>query len=437
MSSIVLTSLTTSRSSKAEELHRIACRKVVSNGAQRRSGGIIQPLKTIALSSRASILRPSPTLSITAKAKSLRAEGKDVLSFAAGEPDFNTPEPICRAAIEAIEEGFTKYTPSSGIPDLKDAICEKLWRENSIKAEPGSIVCTVGAKHALYNAMQVLIDPGDEVILFAPYWMTYADQVKLAGGVPVVVRASRENGFVPRREDLLQAITSKTKAIVVNSPSNPTGALFNRQTLKDIAMTALRDDLYILSDEIYDRLVYGETHASMAALSPEVAEHTITFGGVSKSYAMTGWRLGFACAPAPIAKAMSCLQDQMTSNPTSFVQRGAAAAFRLPADQVEPMRAEFEARRDLIVEGLRSIPGVKIDPPKGAFYAFADFSAYLGGQLKDDVALAEYLLDDAMTAVIPGSVFEGPGFLRMSYAASRANIETGVKRIGESLAKLT
>lgn len=394
-------------------------------------------MKTIALSSRASILRPSPTLSITAKAKALRAEGKDVLSFAAGEPDFNTPEPICKAAIEAIESGFTKYTPSSGIPSLKEAICEKLHRENEIKVSPSQIVCSCGAKHALYNTMQVLLDPGDEVILFAPYWMTYADQIRLAGGVPVVVHTRREAGFAPNLDDIRAVLTAKTKAIVVNSPANPTGALFSRKTIKEIAMIALRHDLYILSDEIYDRLVYGEKHQSMAALSPETAERTITFGGVSKSYAMTGWRLGFAAAPEPIAKALSNFQDQVTSNPTSFVQKGAEVAFRLPAEQVEAMRQEFEARRDIIVKLLTAIPNVKIDPPKGAFYAFADFSAYLGGKVKDDQALAEYLLEDAMIAAIPGSVFEGPGFLRMSYAASRANIEKGVARLAEALAKLT
>lgn len=394
-------------------------------------------LNTIALSSRAGLLRPSPTLSITAKAKALKAEGKDVISFGAGEPDFNTPEPICKAAISAIEAGFTKYTPSSGIPQLKEAICEKLKRENQIHAEPSQIVASCGAKHALYNTMQVLIEPGDEVILLGPYWMTYADQVRLAGGIPVVVSSQASEGFVPETEAIKAAITNRTKAIVVNSPSNPTGAVYPRQTIKEIAALALRHGFWILSDEIYDRLVYGVEHQSVAALSPEVAEQTITFGGCSKSYAMTGWRLGFACAPKPIAQALSNFQDQVTSNPTSFVQVGAVEAFRLPAESVETMRAEFEARRDLIVAGLQSIPGLSILPPKGAFYAFVDASAYCGTRdFPTDIELAAHLLDSALVAVIPGSVFEGPGFLRLSYATSRDNINNGLARLAEALTKL-
>jgi len=373
---------------------------------------------------------------MTAKANALKAQGVDVISFAAGEPDFNTPEPISDATIEAIRSGFTKYTPSSGIPALKEAIVDKLLRENHIKSEPAQIVASCGAKHALYNIFQVLLDPGDEVILIAPYWMTYADQIQLAGGKPVVVHAFQENDFQPDPENIKAAITPRTRAIVVNSPCNPTGAMLPRSSLKEIAALALRNDLWIISDEIYDRLVYGGEHQSFAALSSEVAEHTITVGGCSKTYAMTGWRLGFACAPVPIAKAIANLQDQMTSNPTSFVQKGAIVAFRLPHSDVEAMRSEFEARRDLVVKGLLNIPNVNLSVPMGAFYVLPDISAYFGKSIANDVEMADYLLDSAKVATVPGSVFEGPGRIRISYATSRSNISAGVERIREALIAL-
>ena len=391
-------------------------------------------LETLALSARAGTLKASPTLSITAKANAMKAAGEDLVSFAAGEPDFNTPEPIVEAAVEALRGGFTKYTPTPGIKELKEAIAGKLLRENGVKASPEGVVVSCGAKQSLYEAFQILLDPGDEVVIVAPYWMTHAEQVRLAGGVPRIVRARAEDGFVPSYDALREAVGPRTKAILVNSPSNPTGAVLPRETLKEIAALALRHGLWIVTDEIYERLVYGGvTHTSIASLSSEVAERTVTIGGCSKSYAMTGWRIGFAAAPIPVAKAMSNLQDQITSNPTSFAQKGATVAFNLPAESVEAMRAEFEARRDLIVGLLRAIPGVEINEPKGAFYAFPDFSAFMGG---DDMALATYLLEEAKVAVIPGSVFEGPGHIRLTYACSRADIERGVKRIAEAVSRL-
>ena len=392
---------------------------------------------TLRLSSRAQLLKPSPTLSITANANALTAEGVDVISFAAGEPDFNTPDAICDAAIAAIKAGMTKYTPSSGTKELKEAIAAKLDRENGLKYSPDQIVASCGAKHSVYNTMQVLLDPGDEVILIAPYWMTYADQIRLAGGVPVVVHTSGDDDFVPSLAALKGAITGKTRAIVLNSPSNPTGAVLPRETLKEIASLALRHDLWIVADEIYERLVYGVTHQSIATLGRDVYDRTITINGVSKTYSMTGWRIGFAAAPLPVAKAMSNLQDQVTSNPTAFAQKGAVAAYAMPSDAVEAMRAEFEARRDLVVAGLRRIPNVKVPEPKGAFYVFPDVSHYLGGEIASDAALATYLLEKANVATVPGSVFEGTGHLRMSYAASRNDIERGVARIAEALAALT
>jgi aspartate aminotransferase len=389
-------------------------------------------VNTLSLSARTELLKPSPTLAITAKANAMKAEGKDVVSFGAGEPDFNTPPSICDAATEALHGGFTKYTPSAGIKELKEAIVGKLDRENHLHYSPDQIVVSCGAKHSVYNSLQVLVSPGDEVILIAPYWMTYADQVKLAGGIPVVVHADAANGFVPTYDQLKEAISGRTKAIIVNSPSNPTGALLPRATLKEIGALAIRHGFWIIADEIYERLIYGETFESVATLGKDVAEQTITIGGCSKSYAMTGWRIGFAACPLPVAKAMSNFQDQVTSNPTSFAQKGAVVAFNLPASDVEAMRAEFEVRRDLIVRLLADIPGVRIEAPKGAFYAFPNVSAYLRDG-ETDVDLATYLLEQAMVAVVPGSVFEGHGHIRLSYATSRENIEKGVARIREAL----
>jgi aspartate aminotransferase len=366
----------------------------------------------------------------------MKAEGIDVVSFAAGEPDFNTPEPICNAAIEAIKAGFTKYTPSAGIKELKQAIVEKLERENGVHVTPDQVIVSCGAKHSVYNTMMALLEPGDEVILIAPYWMTYADQIRLAGGVPVVVRTSVEDDFVPSFDALKEAITPKTKAILINSPCNPTGAVLPRQTIKEIATLALRHGLWVIADEIYERLIYGAEHQSIAALGADIAEQTITIGGCSKSYSMTGWRIGFAAAPLAVAKAMSNFQDQVTSNPTSFAQRGAVAAYHLDPAMVETMRVEFEARRDLIVGLLRGIPGLKVPEPKGAFYVFPDVSRYLGGKVANDLDLAAFLLDQAQVATVPGSVFEGEGHLRLSYAASRKNIEKGVARIAEALKQL-
>ncbi|MEI7984024.1 MAG: pyridoxal phosphate-dependent aminotransferase [Armatimonadota bacterium] len=390
-------------------------------------------MKTLALSQRTNILKPSPTLAISAKANSMKADGIDVISFGAGEPDFNTPQAICDAAKEAIDSGFTKYTPSAGINELREAICGKLSRENGLEYYPSQVIVSCGAKHSVYNSMQVLINPGDEVILIAPYWMTYADQIQLAGGIPKVVKAPAETGFVPSLEQISEAISPKTKAILINSPSNPSGAVLPDSILQGIAELADKHDLWIISDEIYERLIYGTSFRSIASFSQSIKDRTITIGGCSKSYAMTGWRIGFAAAPLPVAKAMSNFQDQVTSNPTSFAQKGAVVAFNLPSESVESMRVEFEFRRDLIVKLLSDIPGFKISPPKGAFYAFPDVSqCLLPGET--DGQLAEFLLEKAHVAVVSGSVFEGEGHIRLSYATSRLNIEEGVRRIKDALA---
>jgi aspartate aminotransferase len=393
-------------------------------------------VKTLALSHRAALLSPSPTLKITAKANLMKSAGEDVVSFAAGEPDFNTPEPIIEAAIDALRAGKTKYTPSAGVLDLKNAIVDKLTRDNGIRVQPEQVVVSCGAKHSICNALQVLIDPGDEVILIAPYWMTYAEQVILAGGTPVVVHTSSTNGFIPDHEALKAAVTPRTKAIMINSPSNPAGSVLPRATLKQVAALALRNDLWIISDEIYEKLIYGEEHVSVGSLSSEVLEHTITVNGCSKTYAMTGWRIGYSASPKPIAQAMSNLQDQVTSNPTSFAQYGAIAALKMSGSEVDAMRLEFQARRDLIVRLLSEIPGVEIAAPKGAFYVLPNFRSVLGGTVRNDEELANFLLESYKVATIPGSVFEAPDHLRLTYATGRADIQRGVARIADAVNQL-
>jgi aspartate aminotransferase len=373
---------------------------------------------------------------MTARAREMKSQGIDVISFAAGEPDFNTPEPIVAACVDALAKGMTKYAPSKGVPALVDAVVAKFERENGIHAKGENIIVSCGAKHSVYNSLMVLVEPGDEVILLAPYWMTYADQIVLAGGTPVIVNTTAESGFVPEIDAIKEKITSRTKAIIINSPNNPTGGAMGRQTLKEIAALALRHGFWVISDEIYERLVYGHEHVSIASLGREIADQTITINGVSKTYAMTGWRIGYLCAPAPVAKAIANLQDQVTSNATTFAQVGAAAALGMPDDAVEAMRAEFEARRAIIVSRLNAIPGVMAPEPKGAFYAFPDVSGLLGGAISDDLKLAEHLLDAAHIACVPGSVFEGRNHLRFSYAASRADIERGMDRFAEAAGKL-
>ena len=393
-------------------------------------------MKTLSLSSRADMLKPSPTLSIAARANAMKAQGLDVISLSAGEPDFETPEPVRQAAIDALNAGFTKYTPTSGIKELKEAIVEKLSNESGVKSTIEQIIVSSGAKQSLYNSMMVLIEPGDEVLLIAPYWMTYAEQVMLAGGTPVAVHTDASNGFIPTYDQLAEKVTNRTKAIVINSPCNPTGALFDRETTKAIAQLALRHDLWVISDEIYNRLVYKDKSTSIASLGSDIAERTITIGGCSKTYAMTGWRIGYACAPKPVASAMGNLQDQVTSNPNSFAQKGAVAALKMSPEKIEPMRAEFQARRDLIIDLLNDIPKVKVSKPEGAFYALPDVSAYLNNKIRDDISLVEHLLDKAMVATVPGSVFEAPGHIRISYAASRDNIRKGIERIANALQEL-
>ncbi|MEW5884249.1 MAG: pyridoxal phosphate-dependent aminotransferase [Armatimonadota bacterium] len=390
------------------------------------------------LSTRVSQIQPSPTVGLASIVRELRDRGEDVVSFGAGEPDFDTPEPIREAGVRAIQDGHTHYTPGPGLTELREAIAKKLLRENGVHAEVPDIVVSCGAKQAVFNALMALCDPGDEVILLAPYWMTYKDQIVLAGGVPVVVHTRSESGFVPDMDAIRAAVTPKTKAIVINSPTNPTGGVFPRSILKEIAALALRQNLYVISDEIYEKHVYdGAEHVSIASLGREIADRTVTVGGFSKSHAMTGWRLGYSVSNREIASSISKIQDQVTSNACSISQYAALAAFEESEADVDAMVLEFSGRRNVLLSAIAEIPGVRCHCPLGAFYLFPDVSEAIQGKLESDVALAEYLLREHKVACVPGSVFEGPGHIRLTYALSSEQMLEGAKRIADGLGALS
>jgi len=396
----------------------------------------MQAMAGVRLSQRAAAMAPSPTLAMDAKAKALRRQGVDVIGFSVGEPDFDTPAHIREAAVEAIAKGYTRYTPAGGIPELKEAIVEKLAKVNGLQYSPDQVVVSVGAKHALYNAFQVLLDPGDEVIIPSPYWVSYADQVRLAGGQPVVIPTSEETGFKLTAEQLREHLTPRTRALVLNSPSNPTGTVYSREELAALAAVVLsHPECLIIADEIYEPFIYdGHRHVSIGSLSPEVQARTLLINGVSKMYAMTGWRIGYAAGPKELIQAMTDLQSQSTSNPTSVSQWAAVAALRGPQDCVAEMVAAFRKRRDLMLEGLRALPGVTCRQPEGAFYLFPRVDAVFGRRHGDTVInnssdLAMALLNEARVAVVPGSAFGCEGYLRLSYAASTEQIQAGLERL--------
>jgi len=382
-------------------------------------------------------------LAVTAKASALKAQGVDVIDFGAGEPDFDTPEHIKKAAKKALDQGFTKYTPATGTVELKKAIAAKFEKDNHLKYAPEQIIVSCGAKHSLYNLFQAVLDPGDEIVIIAPYWVSYPDMGLLAGARPVFVQTSASNGFRPRPGDLAAAITPKTALVVVNSPSNPTGAAIPEKELRELVPVLEQGEFWVASDEIYEKNVYDKFKpVSVASLSPRLYEKTITINGVSKTYAMTGWRIGYAAGDKEVVKAMGNMQSQSTSNPTSISQKAAVEALTGSQKEVGVMAREFKKRRDWIVKALENIPGVSCYKPEGAFYVFPDFNAYLGKKageklIKDSVALSEFLLDDARVAVVPGSAFGAEGFIRLSYATSMENIKEGVRRIAEALKKLS
>lgn len=379
----------------------------------------------------------SATLAISAKARALRAEGHDVVDFGLGEPDFRTPEHICQAAVEAMNKGLTHYTPASGTLDLRTAVCEKLLRDNDLKYTPRQIVISNGAKHSIYNALLAVIDPGDEVLIPAPCWVSYPEMVKMAGGVPVLVHAGEDQGFVPTAEQLEEACTPRTKALILNNPVNPTGGTFENKELEKIALLAIKRDLIVISDEIYEAMSYdGYKPQSIASFCEEIKERTIVINGVSKTYAMTGWRIGYAAAPTDAATVMANIQSQATSNPNSIAQYASIAALKGPKDVVDSMIAEFDRRRVRIHELVNNVPGMSAILPKGAFYLFVNIKPLLGRkfkriELKDSMDFATALLDEKKVAVVPGSAFAGEGYERLSYALSMENLEKGIVRIAE------
>ncbi|MSP61790.1 MAG: pyridoxal phosphate-dependent aminotransferase [Myxococcales bacterium] len=386
---------------------------------------------------RAQAIAPSPTLALTARAKALAAKGVDVVGFGAGEPDFDTPAHIKLAAVEALHRGHTKYTPTGGIPELKAAIASRLAIDQGLDYRPEELLVSCGAKHSLYNLFQALLDPGDEVVILAPYWVSYPDIVMLAGGVPVIVPTRPEDGYAPRPEALAKAIGPRTRALLLNSPSNPTGALLSREQLTGIAEVVRGHDCLIVSDDIYGALVYGgRTFLNIAQAAPDLKPRTVVINGCSKAYAMTGWRIGWAAGPAELIAAMQKVQDQSTSNPTSIAQHAAVAALIGPSEPIEQMVMEFDKRRRWLVEALNAIPGITCAEPGGAFYVFPDVRGLLrkrhrGQVLTGSADLAEALLVDHLVAAVPGAPFGAEGYLRLSFATSLAAIEKGVARIGE------
>ena len=395
------------------------------------------------LAARVGRIVPSPTLSITATAKAMAAQGIDVIDFASGEPDFDTPEPVKAAAEAAIRAGFTKYTPSSGIDELRSAIVDKLKDEQGLHYDKSQILVSCGAKHSLYNVAEALLEAGDELIIPVPFWVSYQDQTLLNDATPVLLQTQERDGYTITQEALEAVITPRTKAIIVNSPCNPTGATYDRTTLERIAAVALRHDLVIISDEIYEKVLYdGVQHISIASLSPEVAARTVVINGVSKAYAMTGWRIGYAAGPKPLLTAMANIQSQSTSNPCSISQKAAVAALRLGNPFTTVMVAEFDRRRRLMVERLNKMPGVTCRMPTGAFYAFPNVSGLLTKRWKNQpigsaANLATYLLNEAQVALVPGEPFGSDVHIRLSYATSMEAIERGLTRIEAAIRRLS
>ena len=398
--------------------------------------------KAMQLSKKAGNMSPSITLAITAKANELKSQGVDVVSFGAGEPDFNTPENIIQAAIKAMHDGKTKYTPAGGILELKETICEKFKTDNNLEYKPSQITISTGGKQCLANALMAILNPEDEVLIPVPYWVSYPELVKLADGVPVFVETSKENNYKYTLADLEKVTTDKTKAIIINSPNNPTGTIYNEEELLEIANFAKEHNLLILSDEIYEKLIYdGEKHISIASLNEDTYERTIVINGLSKTYAMTGWRLGYVAASEQITKLMTSIQSHMTSNVNSITQYAAIEALNGPVEDLNNMIKEFENRRNFMIYKIEKLSEISIIKPNGAFYIMVNISAYLNTTFKDQVInnsvdFAKVLLEEEKVAVIPGSGFGLDDYIRLSYATSMDIIETGIDRISVFLSKI-
>ncbi len=397
---------------------------------------------SLTLSRKAQAVKPSSTLAITAKAKELKAQGIDVVGFGAGEPDFDTPENICNAAISAINSGFTKYTPASGTNELKQAVCNKFEKFNNIHYTPDQIVISNGGKHSLTNVFQAILNPGDEVIIPSPYWLSYPEIVMLADGEPVFVRGEQENGYKVTVEQLQAATTEKTKALILNSPSNPTGMIYSEEELLAIADYVVKNDIYVVADEMYEYLVYdGNRHISIASLNEEIYKRTITVSGLAKTYAMTGWRIGYTGSSVEIAKLMSGIQSHQTSNPNSIAQKAAVEALTGDQSSMEMMVREFDARRKYMHEKISSMHHISAKEPYGAFYVFADISktlemSYKGKKIETSAEFARILIEDYNVAVIPCTDFGYDDHIRLSYAISIEQIEEGLSRIEKFLMEL-
>lgn len=395
------------------------------------------------LSTRIHNVAPSATLEVDLKAKALKASGIDIIGFGAGEPDFPTPDYIVRTAVEAAQDSKNhRYTATAGLPELREAIAHKTARDSGYEVDPQQIVVTNGGKHAVYASFQLILNEGDEVIVPTPCWVSYPETIKLAGGVPVEVFADAEHTFEPSIEQIEAATTERTKAIIINSPNNPTGAVWSADTLRAIAKWAIEHDVWVISDEIYEHMTYdGVETARIGSLVPEVRDRLIVLNGVAKTYAMTGWRVGWLLAPAEVAKAATKLQGHMTSNVSNVPQRAAVSAIAGDLSAVAAMREAFDRRRHAIVSALNELPGVSCEMPKGAFYAFADFTGLLGKPLgkngtvcENTVQLAALILDEVHVAAVPGEGFSAPGYIRFSYALADDDLAEGMRRLKEWLA---
>ncbi len=396
------------------------------------------------ISERAKRIKPSPTLAMDAKAKEMKAQGIDIINFGVGEPDYDTPDYIKKAAKSALDEGFTKYTPVGGIIELKDAVIKKFEVDNNLKYTRDDILVSCGAKHSLYNAAQALYNPGDEVLIPSPYWVSYPDQVLLNDALPVYLETHEKDEFILDPDLLRSKITKKTRALILNSPSNPTGLTYDKKTLEAIAEIVLKSNIYVISDEIYEKLVYDNVeHISIASFSKEIKNKTIVINGLSKSHSMTGWRIGFAAGPKDVIQAMTNIQSQSTSNPTSIAQKAALAALTGNQDFIMTMREEFDRRRTFLVDRLNSMDGISCLKPTGAFYAFPNVSGLYGKKtpkgkvINSSMDLAIYLLEEANVALVHGGAFGSDAHIRLSYALSIENIKKGLDRIEEAISRLS
>jgi aspartate aminotransferase len=394
---------------------------------------------TIPISRMAAAVQPSATLAAGAKARQLKAEGIRVFDFSLGEPDFNTPEHICRAAFKAMQEGHTHYTPAPGTPELRTAIVRFYQKTYGLSCTPDQVIVSNGAKHSIHNTLAALVGPRDEVIIPSPYWVSYSDLVEMTGAAYRLVPTAAESGFKMTSAQLRAAVTSRSKVLMLNSPCNPTGTVYTKAELEALADVVLETGLVVLSDEIYEKLVFGDARATcFATLRPGLAERTLTVSGVSKSYAMTGWRIGWAVGPAPVIKAMGNVQSQETSSPSSVSQYAALAALEGDQDCVERMRREFEARRDLVCKGLAELPEIACPRPNGAFYVFFNVSAHFGRTLggrkvTDSATFCQAALETAQVNLVPGSAFGAEGYVRLSFATSREQIHGGLERLEQFL----